>query len=260
MSSETLVLDEKIEDCNTVEPTCEAKIANVLAVSEDPISPLPSPKKQRYQPKGTKTRKDLIAKIRELLLMNGHSEEEVRSMNLCRKRKNSLGQLLGEQLRIRMDKHVNEKLGIPEDKVGRDKYCVDMLVRFDITLCKALEKGLGFLDFGYSLDGFANQFEKSPGLQAEMRGCFEEWLQDESNTWVKDFAGPGTRLAMIHFYSMLNTVHKTNQPKKRFPEDLSPSMKGALVEASFRKNLMPYKVKKEPPVVSQRPPLATRAV
>lgn len=243
--SETLVLDSVQDETPVVEPTCEDKIADVLAVKDDVISLLSSPKK-KYQPRGAKTRKDLIGKIRELLAMNGHSEEEIRTMNLNRRRKNSLGQLLGEQLRIRMDKHVNDKLGIPDDQVGRDKYCVDMLVRFDITLCKALERGVEFLDFGYSLDGFASQFEKSPALQAELRGCFDEWLSDPTNSWVRDFAGPGTRLAMVHFYSALNCLRKRQKPKKEFPRDLSPPMKKALVEAAFRKNLMPYPIVKTP--------------
>ena len=171
IASETLVLDE-VDDQAPVEKTCEDKIADILAVKKD-LSPLVSPKAspvKSYEPRSAKTRKELIGKIDQLLRMNGHSEQEIRAMNLKRRRKNSLGQLLGEQLRIRMDSHVNEKLGIPKDQAGRDKYCIDMLVRFDITLCKALERGVEFMNFGYSLNGFASEFEKSPALQTEMRG------------------------------------------------------------------------------------------
>ena len=46
---------------------------------------------------------------------------------------------------------------------------------------------------------------------------------------------------MTHMYACMQCLKKTREKPKRFPEDLPPEMRGALIEAAFRKNVMPYK-------------------
>jgi hypothetical protein len=141
-----------------------------------------------------------------------------------------------------MNKEIEQKTGIPLTGSDAEKceFATQLLFRFDMTCCKLLEKGVEYLPFDVSLDGFTETFDESPQLQAEVKGCFREWIQDPENKWVAECSGPGIRLAMAHFYAIAQCLKKRGKPKKEFPADLSLNGKVALAQAGFKSVISPY--------------------
>ena len=144
---------------------------------------------------------------------------------------------------------MQKNLGIPDNEEGKKQYAIDLLVRCDLTLSHTLEKGLDYLNTGYTMNGFTHELQ-NPAVQGEMRGCFEEFVNDPENfEMVQAYCGPWTRLAMLHFYGALKAIRKSDPkqtlpkhfPKKRAPPSIPiENLQGAAVEATFRKNLLPY--------------------
>ena len=85
-------------------------------------------------------------------------------------------------------------------------------------------------------------------------GCWQEFLDDPENfEMVQSYCGPWTRLCMLHFYGAMRALRKKTALEnkslpKSFPRDLPPNLKGAVVEATFRKNVLPYPAGKPPPL------------
>jgi hypothetical protein len=183
--------------------------------------------------------------------MNGKAPEEIRAMNLARRRKNSITNMIGEEVRKRLETDIQQKMGIPDSEEGKKIYAVDLLVRCDLTLSHTVEKTLDYFDTGFTMGGFTEELQ-NPNVQREMRGCFEEFVNDPENfEMVQAYCGPWTRLAMLHFYGAMKAIRKVDPkekselpkhfPKRNIPPAIPISnLKGAAVEATFRKNLLPY--------------------
>jgi hypothetical protein len=266
--SETLInidLDDQAQAENTTR-LAEKKIADVLAVKssgsegEEEMRETYKEEKsnrKKYKAPGQRNRKFLIKKLKDILIMNGKSPEDIRSMNLARRRKNSITTMIGEEVRKRMEADIQQKMGIPDSEEGKKEYAVDLLVRCDLTLSHTLEKGLDYFDTGFTMSGFTDELQ-NPNVQREMRSCFSEFVNDPENfEMVQAYCGPWTRLAMLHFYGAMKAIRKVKPNEKElrhFPKQRNTThpaipisnLKVAAVEASFRKNLLPYPDGKPP--------------
>ena len=206
-----LVLSDIPEEKNTVEEITEQrveeeqkleadlKISSILAVPDkdsdnesvmSELSPV-KPKRKKYNPKAAKTRKNMIRKLQELYAMTGKTQEEIRAMNLHRRRKASIQDLLKNEVQFQMDKVIEKKTGVPLTGTEEQKrlWCCDLLFRFDMTCCKLLERGVEFLPVNVSIDGFTRTFEESPQLQREVKDCFEEWIMSADQSWISEISG-----------------------------------------------------------------------
>jgi hypothetical protein len=260
--SETLI-NIDLDDHRQAETTsidAEKKITDVLAVKSsgseaeeemrETYKEEKTNRKTKYKAPGQRNRKFLIKKLKDILIMNGKAPEEIRAMNLGRRRKNSITSMIGEEVRKRMESDIQQKMGIPESEEGKKEYAVDLLVRCDLTLSHTLEKGLDYFDTGFTMSGFTDELQ-NPNVQREMRSCFSEFVNDPENfEMVQAYCGPWTRLAMLHFYGAMKAVRKVDPNEKKLPKhfpkrSLPPAiplqnLKGAALEATFRKNLLPY--------------------
>jgi hypothetical protein len=195
--------------------------------------------------------------------MNGKAPEEIRALNLGRRRKNSITNMIGEEVKKRLESEIQQKMGIPDSEEGKKEYAVDLLVRCDLTLSHTVEKTLDYFNTGFTMSGFTEELQ-NPNVQREMRSCFSEFVNDPENfEMVQAYCGPWTRLAMLHFYGAMKAVRKVNanekkQLPKHFPKRNIPpaipisNLKGAAVEATFRKNLLPYPDEKAPRPMMRR--------
>jgi hypothetical protein len=266
---------EEVE--NLKKDIAEREVADVLAVKTPPRSPVGSgnesdvstlskaPKKKHYQPRIARTRKNMIGKLQELYQIAGKTEVEIRAMNLHRRRKASIQQLLATELEACMNKELEEKTGIPISGSAEQKkeWAVDLLYRFDVTACKLLEKGCEFLPVPVSIDGFANTFTESPQLESEVKSCFREWIEQDDAEWLRELSTPGTRLLMCHFYALASCLkRRPDKNVKDFPDDLPPGAKSALFEAKIRQAAFPYR--KRPTLQPQKttilPPKAVQRI
>ena len=129
----------------------------------------------------------MIKKLQELYTIGGKTADEIRAMNLHRRRKASIELMLRTEIEHHMNKEVEKKTGIPLTGTDEQKceFATELLFRFDMTCCRLLERGVEFLPFDVSLDGFAQTFDDSPQLQAEVKGCFREWIHDPENQWSR---------------------------------------------------------------------------
>ena len=167
-----------------------------------------------------KTRQDLINEIRRQASIDG---SDVSKLNLNRRRKNSLKRILGErcaqfaerQSRPQMDAHMESMM--PEDLDEREKFCVSLLYRFDLTCCKLLEHGVDYTrDYhGMTVEGFANSIDENEVLQEEIKSAWSDILANEENRWVLEYCGPGSRLAMCHLYSLANCARMAPTKKQK---------------------------------------------
>ena len=183
-------------------------------------------------PSGTssvlKTRKQLIQKIKEVC---EHRGVDIKNLNLARRRKASLKDILqvqfAEAAETQVEHKVHEKLNgiLPEGMEARQKFAVDMMYRLDLTLCRVLEQGVSVTDtwHGLSAEGFAQSIEGNETLSQEIRDCWLEIVQEPENEWVLDYVGAGTRLLLCHMYGLLNVVRQKrkgvpkHEPQKHQP-------------------------------------------
>ena len=82
-----------------------------------------------------------------------------------------------------VDKKIELDTGIPADSHQRELYAVEMLYRFDLCVCRLSERALEYFDCGMTIDGFADEIERTPALQQEIKSCFHEWIL-ENGEWV----------------------------------------------------------------------------
>jgi hypothetical protein len=175
-----------------------------------------------------KTRADLINEIKR---QSAKSGDDVTTLNLGRRRKNSLKRILGERCAAFAEKQSRPQLPpqleniMPEDLDEREKFCISMLYRFDLTCCALLERGVEASEqyHGLTANGFAKSIDDNETLQHEIKSAWSDILANEENRWVLDYCGPGSRLAMCHLYSLANCVRpaprKTQQYVKQPPQD-----------------------------------------
>jgi len=90
-------VQEEIIDRNTeLKKEADESISLVLQVNSDAeshvsvLSPVKKSNRKKYNPKNAKTRKNLIRKLKELYTIGGMSEDNVKSLNLHRRRKASI--------------------------------------------------------------------------------------------------------------------------------------------------------------------------
>ena len=198
---ETVVSEEKTE---VVDPTklVDDEVSRVLAVSDsdnESVHSIPEKKVKKH------TRPFMIRQLKEILAANGFSSDEIRDMKLTRRRKQSLANILEAEVGKRIQRGVEEKLGIPQDADGRTKYAVNMLYRADLSLCKLVEKGINLSPLPFECGDIASEIDNSP-MSDEVKQCFEEWLLDPENNWIQEYCGPGSRLILVHLYAVMNSL------------------------------------------------------
>ena len=164
-----------------------------------------------------KTRRDMIKQIERVAEARGQS---VKHHNLKRRRKNSLKQILQEQLREAVQA---ERDGIEEihpevqEKVPEGapalRYACDMALRLDLTLCRVFEHCTDATSkwHGLTCVGFADSIEKNETLCTEIRGAWLEILQEEENQWVLEYCGAGMRLFLAHVYGLSSVLRAKKQ-------------------------------------------------
>jgi len=167
-----------------------------------------------------KTRSDLIKEIKRQYSVSG---DDVKSLNLGRRRKNSLKRILGErcarfaekQSRPQMPREIEDMM--PQDLDEREKFCVSMLYRFDLCCCALVEHGCEYTEkyHGLSARGFAQSIDENETLQEEIKSAWSDVLANEENRWVLEYCGPGSRLAMCHLYALAQTVRKAPPKTER---------------------------------------------
>ena len=176
------------------------------------------PQEENDLPVGTsnvlKTRKQLIQKIKEVC---EHRGTDAKSLNLARRRKNSLQEILktqfaeaAEQAVPEHDVHGDLQGILPEGMEAREKFALDMAYRLDLTLCKVLEKGVEWSDgyHGLTAHGFASGIEENETLSNEIRNCWQEILNEEDNQWLLEYCSATSRLVLCHVYGLLNSLRK----------------------------------------------------
>ena len=186
---------------------------------------LSAPPEESDLPVGTsnvlKTRKQLITKIKEVC---AHRGTDAKTLNLARRRKNSLQEILKEKFTEAAEQavpqhHVHDDLQgiLPEGMEAREKFALDMAYRLDLTLCKVLEKGVEWSDgyHGLSAEGFASGIEENETLSNEIRNCWQEILNEEDNQWLLEYCSATSRLVLCHVYGLLNSLRKKGDDTTR---------------------------------------------
>ena len=197
----------------------EQEIADILCVDQKPLDKQPEIKaetpdqpkiKEAFVPTGIRTRQFLIDKIKESAKYLGN-EAEVKSMQLHRRRKNSLTNILREQVARGVEQQAEKEMGIPEDHDGRVDYCVNLLYSFDLCLCKALEKGLHWFDaIPFELENLAETIDNDERISTEIKGSFRDWIKEseQMQSWCEQCASPSTRLLLCHIYPIMSCLKK----------------------------------------------------
>ncbi len=243
-----MIIEEKSDALIEKPPTeesCEADMAEILSVVDknpeinQKVEPQ-APKKQENQPIGAfvpggiKTRADLIAKIQESCNVVGN-HAEVKSLQLHRRRKNSLEHILREQVAKAVEKQAEKDLGIPEDTQGRLEYAIDMLYNFDICVCKALEKACDFIEMSpVEITGFAECIDGDPRIQKEIKQSFRDWIEESEGMrdWVESCASPSTRLLLCHLYPLMHCARKKGP--HRIQREVPSKLRFAAATAKLR--------------------------
>ena len=246
--------------------TCEQEMAEILCVTDktpdinqeiEPKSPEKTinQENQPFVPGGIKTRADLIIKIQESANVVGN-HSEVKSLQLHRRRKNSLESILREQVARAVEAQSEKDLGIPEDTEGRLNYAIDMLYSFDLCLCKALEKACEFVQASpVEITGFAKTIDSDPRIKHEIKQSFKDWISESEGMrgWVESCASPSTRLLLCHLYPLMAVARKKGQ---KLQEDLPVNLKLAAARAKLRATLDPPR----PRTVAEDMPAGVRLV
>jgi len=160
------------------------------------------------------TRKQLIGKIKELL-----PPEQYKPMNLGRRRKNSLKEIIGHHFAKIHEEAIDENLmpdvhpllkdALPPGMEANQKFAIDMAFRLDMTLCAALEKGIDWADLGVTAGGFADSIQQNEVLSEEIKNCWQEILMEEDNQWLLEYCTATSRLVLCHFYGLINVLRTT---------------------------------------------------
>ena len=188
-------------------PKQKVDLPNQENPKADPVSPLarspedvqaaeilsappsvPSPTKPTGVSPVLKTRADLIAQIKRVAESRG---EDVKPLNLGRRRKKSLQGILQDQLReaVRqeMEPEIHPDLKGKLEGVDRStEFVVNMCYRFDLTVCKLLEVGVDASSgwHGLTASGFAENIENNNKLTSEIKACWEEIINEPDNQWI----------------------------------------------------------------------------
>ena len=214
--------DEKNEQPNsnpcsplsTAPETPDQQASKILSAPE-PVAQPAAP--QTAEPQGTsnvlKTRAQLIQKITDICLQRG---TDPKKYNLKRRRKNSLQTILAEQfaeaVKQEMEPEPHPELAgmMPEGLESREKFCIDMAFRLDLTLCLLMEKGISATDHwhGLSADGFARSIESNETLVSEIRSAWLEIIREPENEWILSAITAPMKLALAHAYGLLAVLRR----------------------------------------------------
>ena len=234
LDSDTQPIEKEISPLAKATPVVQ-DVEKPAQASEqaDPSLILSQPKKEEAitaTSKVLKTRKGLIQQIRTVCRERGIDSKP---MNLHRRRKNSLQNILKEQfaeaVQSEMEPQLHpdlQKMGIPEDLNSREKFAVDMAFRLDMTLVMMFERGVSATDkwHGMTCDGFSESLQANEGVVSEIRAAWLEILQEEDNQWILEYVTAPMRLFLAHAYGLM-AVLRPKQPKKRdAPEKTMPDV------------------------------------
>ena len=209
---------EKVE-AEAEEIKIDAEAGDILSLPEAPVDDGKS--------KVLKTRKQLIEKITEIC---EHRNENVKLLNLKRRRKRSLENILQTQLaeaaQKEMEPEVHPELEkvLPQGMQAKMKFGIDMAFRLDLTLCAILEKGVSFTDawHGLTADGYARSIEQNETLSSEIKTCWEEILSEPENEWILDSCTASMRLFMCHAYGLMNVLKKKEKEHDNYIPPMPP--------------------------------------
>ena len=183
--------------------------ADILSAPEPAVSPT------------LKTRKQLIAKIREVC---AHRGIDPKPMNLGRRRKNSLQDIIQTQFAEAAETVVGDE-EIPEGFEGAPKnmaYAVQMLYRMDLTLCRLLEGSVDWTSgyHGMTASGFTQGIETNDRLSDEIKSCWQELLEDPENEWIAEYCTAGSRLVLAHVYGLMSVLRSKNSAVQHAPPEM----------------------------------------
>ena len=185
----------------------DLEAANILSAEKPP-----TPKKPEPKPTGDsavlKTRKDLIDQIKKVA---GSRGEDVKKLNLGRRRKNSLQGILKEQLQEAVRSEMEPDIAPEVAQLGLDnnqEFVVNMCFRFDLTMCKLLERGIDGTSgwHGLTCDGFSESIEENECLSSEIRSCWAEIISEPENAWIVESCSASMRLFLAHCYPLCGTL------------------------------------------------------
>ena len=202
--------EEEIAEILSVDKPAVDKPVKIEPIKVDQQKNQDEIKKEPFVPSGIRTRNFLIEKIKESSKFVGN-EAEVKSMQLHRRRKNSLENILREQVARGIEQESEKDLGIPADHDGRVEYCVNLLYSFDLCICKALEKSLTWFDgIPFELENLAETIDGDPRIQTEIKGSFRDWIKEseQMQSWCEQCASPSTRLLLCHIYPVMHCLKK----------------------------------------------------
>ena len=218
-------VDSAEEPKSVVSDPPETENQEASEVPEQPSEILSAPKPPeppKTQPNSSlspvlKTRRDMISQIEKVAAARGQS---VKHHNLKRRRKNSLKEILQDQLReaVQAERdsvheiHPEVQNNIPEGAPAL-KYACDMALRLDLTLCRVFEHATDATAkwHGLTCQGFARSIEQNETLCTEIRSAWLEILQEEENQWVLEYCGAGMRLFLAHVYGLSNVLRAKKQ-------------------------------------------------
>ena len=173
---------------------------------------------------GVKTRADLIEKIKESGEVVGN-QLEIKKMRLHRRRRNSLEEILREQVARAVEQHAEKTCGIPQEEDKRLIYAVDMLYNFDMLICKAVEKACEFTSLiPVEVTGLSETINGDPRIREEVKRGFEDWIKESPGLqgWVDQAASPSTRILLCHLYPLMACMKlkQKNKPTPALPAKL----------------------------------------
>ena len=218
-----------------------------INVDQPEIKPVDSEIKEKQspkKPKGVKTRADLIEKIKESSEVVGN-QVEIKGMRLHRRRRNSLENILREQVQMAVEQHAEKTCGIPQENDQRLSYAVDMLYNFDMLVCKGLEKACEFTNLiPVEVTGLSETIDNDPRIRNEVKRGFEDWIKESPGLqgWVDQAASPSTRILLCHLYPLMACMKLKDKNKKARPIPMNLKMHAGI--AKMRSVVDPPVVKK----------------
>jgi hypothetical protein len=236
-----------------VDQTAEKELAACLKVhdsgSDSDVSVVSTRSKSKFIPKTLKTRADLIKKIKQTSEHLGN-QIEVKSMRLHRRRRNSLQDILKEQVARVVQTQAEKQLGIPQEHDKRLEYAVSCLYKFDICVMKIAERVVDYCNFGMTIDGLAKTIDSDKDIKCEMKEALKDFIEEGEYDWVKEAASPTTRLLLCHLYPLMSVLRRSEEIQKT--KEIFPGMMPGLATAKIRSVIRPPRQNSEPTVAVPR--------
>jgi hypothetical protein len=251
------------QDQNDVKPddSAEKELAACLKVpdsgSESDASVTSVRSKSKFLPKTLKTRADLIRKIQQTSEVLGNTAE-VKSMRLHRRRRNSLSDILKEQVARVVQTQAEKSLGIPQEHDKRLTYAVECLYKFDICVMKIAERVVEYCNFGMTIDGLAETIDRDHEIKNEMKEALKDFIEEGEYDWVKEAASPTTRLLLCHLYPLMSVLKRSEPVHKT--REIFPRMGSELAKAKLKSVFRPPAKNSEPTIAIPRRPMLPNTV